>query len=53
MYTRQQMMIPTEFNDEQFKALSDCSKDGYNDGQNNPFDLQRNEEYDKLKQDTT
>jgi hypothetical protein len=35
---------PTKFSDEQFKALSDCSKDGYNDGQNNPFDQQKNEE---------
>jgi hypothetical protein len=35
---------PTKFSDEQFKALSDCSKGGYNDGQNNPFDQQKNEE---------
>ncbi|MGH9984576.1 MAG: hypothetical protein ACRD8W_11540 [Nitrososphaeraceae archaeon] len=43
---------PTKFSDEQFKALSDCSKDRYNDGQNNPLISKELKSCDKLKQDT-
>jgi hypothetical protein len=43
---------PTRFSNTDFQALTDCSNDGYRDGQNNPFDQERNEECEELNEKT-
>jgi hypothetical protein len=43
---------PTRFSDADFEALTDCSNQGYNDGQNGPFDHEENRECEELNEKT-